>query len=139
MFIILEIYCKTLTQAYIGLRDLVDLELWSSLFLLRMKICEQLQIVLSSTLTTMKRKYFWSIFPFYTSFISPIFQWLFQINIFVTSKIKLLKFSETYVEKFHKCFWFFHWNPYLKTDIANLLFLLSINDFHKKIYRNIST
>ena len=31
---------------------------------------------------------------------------------------------------------FFHWNPYLKTDSANLLILLSDNDFHKKICRN---
>ena len=31
---------------------------------------------------------------------------------------------------------FFRWNPYLKTDSANLLILFSINDFHKKIYRN---
>ena len=45
-------------------------------------------------------------------------------------------FSETYVEKFHKYFWFFHWNPYLKTDSANLLILFSDNDFHKKICRN---
>ena len=39
---------------------------------------------------------------------------------------------ETYVEKFHKYFWFFHWNPYLKTNSANLLILISVNDFHKK-------
>jgi hypothetical protein len=61
----------------------------------------------------------------------PIFQWLFHgikpfplIRIFdffqnkiVESKYKEL-FSETCVEKFPKYFWFFHWNPYLKTDSA---------------------
>ena len=45
-------------------------------------------------------------------------------------------FSETYVKKFHKYFWFFHWNPYLKRDSANLLILFSVNEFHKKICRN---
>ena len=34
-------------------------------------------------------------------------------------------FSETYVEKFHKYLWFFHWNPYLKTDSAYLLVFFS--------------
>ena len=47
-------------------------------------------------------------------------------------------FSETYVEKFHKYLWFFHWNPYLKTDSANLLVLFSVNDFHKRIFRKFS-
>ena len=65
-----------------------------------------------------------------------------SINIFgflqnkiVESKFKKI-FLETYVEKFHKYFWFFHWNPYLKTDSANLLILFSVTDFHKKICRN---
>ena len=31
---------------------------------------------------------------------------------------------------------FFHWNPYLKTDSANLRILFSVNDFHKQICRN---
>jgi hypothetical protein len=35
------------------------------------------------------------------------------------------------MEKFHKYFWFFYWNPYLKTDSANLDLLFSVNDFHK--------
>ena len=34
--------------------------------------------------------------------------------------------------KIKKYFWFVHWNPYLKTDSANLLILFSGNDFHKK-------
>ena len=58
-------------------------------------------------------------------------------NKIVESKFRCL-FSETYVEKFQKYFWFFHWNPYLKTDSANLLILFSVNDFHKK-YVEIST
>ena len=33
-------------------------------------------------------------------------------------------------------FGFFHWNPYLKTNSANLLILFSVNDFHKKMCRN---
>ena len=37
---------------------------------------------------------------------------------------------------YHKYFWYFHWNPYLKTDSANLLILFSANDFHKEICRN---
>ena len=45
-------------------------------------------------------------------------------------------FSETYIEKFQKYFWFFHWNPYLKRDSANFLILFSVTDFHKKICRN---
>ena len=45
-------------------------------------------------------------------------------------------FLETYVEKFHKYFCTFHWNPYLRADSANLLILFSGNDFHKKICRN---
>ena len=49
------------------------------------------------------------------------------------SKIKLLNpnrniFWETYVEKLHKYFW----NPYLKTESANLLIYFSVNAFHKK-------
>ena len=36
-------------------------------------------------------------------------------------------------------FLFFYWNPYLKTDSANLHFLFSINDFRLKIYIVIST
>ena len=79
---------------------------------------------------------------------SPIFSVVFwwyksvAINIFVFFQNKILKskyrwlFLETYVEKFHNCFWFFHWNSYLKTDSSNLLILISVNDFHKKICRN---
>ena len=43
---------------------------------------------------------------------------------------------ESYVKKFRKYFWFFHWNPYLKTDSTNLLILFSGNDFLKKICWN---
>ena len=56
-------------------------------------------------------------------------------NKVIESKYKLL-FSETYVEKFQKYFWFFNWNPYLKTDSANLHIHFSVNDFHKKAFRN---
>ena len=38
-----------------------------------------------------------------------------------------------YVEKFN---FFFHWNPYLKTDSANLLILFSANDFNPRIREN---
>ena len=40
--------------------------------------------------------------------------------------------------KIPKVFWFFHWNPYLKTDSANIPCLFSLNDFHKKKYVEIS-
>ena len=40
------------------------------------------------------------------------------------------------LEKFHKYVCFFHWNPYLKTDSANLFILFSVNEFHKEICRN---
>ena len=53
-----------------------------------------------------------------------------SINIFVFFQNKLVEF--------HKYFLFFHWNPYLKTDSANLLVLFSVNDFHKRIFRKFS-
>ena len=60
-----------------------------------------------------------------------------SINIFVFFQNKIVElFSETYVEKFQTYFWFFHWNPYLKTDSATLLILFSVNEFHKEICRN---
>ena len=43
---------------------------------------------------------------------------------------------ESYVENFYNYFCFFHWNPYIKTDSANLLILFPLNEFHKKICRN---
>ena len=89
------------------------------------------------------------------SILSPIFQWLFlgikmfpKIFLFV-SKIRLMDpnldnyFRKLMWKKTHRYFCFFHWNPYLKTDSANLLILFSVNDFHKKnmqkFLRNLST
>ena len=69
-------------------------------------------------------------FSRYKSVSKNIF--VFFQNKIVESKFRCL-FSETYVENFKKYFWFFHWNPYLKTDSANLLILFSVNDFHKKM------
>ena len=43
---------------------------------------------------------------------------------------------ESYIVKFYKYFWFFHWNPYIKTDSANLLVLFPVDEFHEKICRN---
>ena len=72
-------------------------------------------------------------FSWYKNVYINIF--VFFQNRIVESKSKLI-FLETYIEKFHKYFWFFHWNPYLKTDSTNFHILFSVNDFNKKICGN---
>ena len=71
-------------------------------------------------------------FWWYKSVFINIF-FFFQ-NKIINSKYRFI--SKTYIEQFHKYFSFFHWNPYLKTDSANLLILFSVNNFHKRICRN---
>ena len=60
---------------------------------------------------------------------------LFQ-NKFVESKSKYIIIFGNVRRKIPKIFLFHHWNPYVKTDSANLLILFSVIEFHKKICRN---
>ena len=66
-----------------------------------------------------------------------------SLSIFVSfqKKIAKSKYRYFYFRKLTQknsinIFFFYYWNPYLKTDSANLLILFSVNDFHKKICRN---
>ena len=83
-----------------------------------------------------------------SAILSPIAQWpsdgmkMFPNICLFSSKIKLLNPNmifcfETYVEKFQKIFLFFHWNPYLKTDSANILNIFSVTDFNTNLFANL--
>ena len=67
----------------------------------------------------------------------------FEPRIFEQVPAQNLNFEGDYVEKFHKYYCFFHWNPYLKIDSAYLVILFSVNkkrcrNFYVIFLRNVS-